>query len=385
MQEMSTLAKSPVYSDEANYDIVGHEDESALNSNLMIVQVQGVSKSLNLGNSRIMADISNNGDVEKPAKLLKLDNDSIPVSSNLAHPFESFKSFKVKRVLKENPENRVVVVEGSFSENNSEGPTSVVVLEKTHFTENEVHGILAEDTAVECLFNNDVYYNLLCHPPIQLNGIKATVIHPATQKHIEKYSTRKSFLIEETSLVYQSVTLAHIRESKFDLQWVYNILEHMKEADRIVYEDLDPDCGFILLPDLKWDCRTTANLYLTGIICKRDIKSLRDLTTEHLPLLKNLLEKGSAAITKKYSLEKSQQRIYIHYQPSYYHLHVHFTSLQFTPPGCNVERAHLLATVIRNIELNSSYYQDTPLDFLAFEGDPLLKKYHQYLSSNEDH
>lgn len=39
------------------------------------------------------------------------------------------------------------------------------------------------------------------------------------------------------------------------------------------------------------------------------------------------------AITGKYGLEKSQQRIYLHYQPSFYHLHVHFTSLQFTPPG----------------------------------------------------
>jgi hypothetical protein len=26
------------------------------------------------------------------------------------------------------------------------------------------------------------------------------------------------------------------------------MLEHNKEADRIVYEDFDPDCGFILLP-----------------------------------------------------------------------------------------------------------------------------------------
>lgn len=73
---------------------------------------------------------------------------------------------------------------------------------------------------------------------------------------------------------------------------MYNILEHKKEADRIVYEDLDPVNGFILLPDLKWDCRTVTNLYLTGIVCHRGIKSLRDLTPEHLPLLRNILEKG---------------------------------------------------------------------------------------------
>ena len=85
-------------------------------------------------------------------------------------------------------------------------------------------------------------------------------------------------------------------------QWVYNILEHKKEADRIVYEDLDPDCGFILLPDLKWDCRTTANLYLTGIVCKKGIKSLRDLSAEHLPLLKNIFEKGSVIPSTIYIL-----------------------------------------------------------------------------------
>ncbi len=82
------------------------------------------------------------------------------------------------------------------------------------------------------------------------------------------------------------------------LQWVYNILGHKKEADRIVYEDSDPENGFILLPDLKWDCRTNANLYLTGIVCQKGIKSLRDLSSKHLSLLKNILEKGSVCKSK---------------------------------------------------------------------------------------
>lgn len=154
---------------------------------------------------------------ESPPKLCKLDNNE-SVSSHL---FKSFDGFKVKRILKENPESRLIVVEGSFSRDTSaesDSPTSVVVLEKTHFTEDEVNSVLTKSTTVACLFNNDIYYNLLCHPPIHLNGIKATVIHPATEKHIEKYSSRKSFLIEETSLIYCSVTLPHINESKFDLQ-----------------------------------------------------------------------------------------------------------------------------------------------------------------------
>nr|CAG4649350.1 EOG090X06NK [Scapholeberis mucronata] len=314
-----------------------------------------------------MSDNSTNESVEKESKRLKLDSYN-PGDKSVS--FESFKEFKVKRVLKESPENRVVVVEGSFGHetNPTDCSSTVVILEKTHFTENEIEGILKDDTELKCLFNNDIYYNYLCYPPTQLNGVKATVIHPATEKHIEKYSSKEYFIIEETPIVYKSVTLPHIEESKFDLQWVYNILQHKKEADRIIFEDTDPESGFILLPDLKWDCRTISNLYLTGIVLKKDIKSLRDLTAEHLPLLRNLLHKGSEAISEKYGLSKSKQRIYLHYQPSFYHLHVHFTSLQFTPPGCSVERAHLLSTVIRNIELKGSYYQESILDFLAFEG-----------------
>jgi hypothetical protein len=34
---------------------------------------------------------------------------------------------------------------------------------------------------------------------------------------------------------------------------VYNILDGVKEADRVVHLDKDPETGFVLVPDLKWD------------------------------------------------------------------------------------------------------------------------------------
>ena len=158
------------------------------------------------------------------------------------------------------------------------------------------------------------------------------------------------------------------------------------------------------MPDLKWDCKTITNLYLTAIVNKQGLKSLRDLTAEHLPLLRNILEKGSVsnylmlpqlllhsffeyqvAISEKYGLPKSQLRIFLHYQPSYYHLHVHFTSLHFIPAGCSTERAHLLSTVINNLALSSSYYQTTTLNFVAFEGDHLLQKLQSYGNGFQGH
>lgn len=76
------------------------------------------------------------------------------------------------------------------------------------------------------------------------------------------------------------------------IQWVYNILERKSEAERIVCEDTDPINGFTLVPDLKWDGTTLETLYLLAIARVHDIKSIRDLNETHLPLLKNIQEKG---------------------------------------------------------------------------------------------
>lgn len=73
---------------------------------------------------------------------------------------------------------------------------------------------------------------------------------------------------------------------------MYNILEKKQEADRIVFEDPDPETGFILLPDMKWDRKDMNSLYLVAIVHKHGIKSLRDLNGDTLPLLKNILHKG---------------------------------------------------------------------------------------------
>lgn len=158
-------------------------------------------------------------------------------------------------------------------------------------------------------------------------------------------------------------------------KWVYNILDHRSETERIVFEDTCPRNGFILLPDLKWDGRTRETLYLQAIVRRRDIRSLRDLSAADLPLLRNILHSGSAAITERYGLAVEQQRIYLHYQPSYYHLHVHFTYVQHEAPGIRCERAHLLRTVINNLELLDDYYRRATLIFTVVRQNKLYAIY----------
>lgn len=80
--------------------------------------------------------------------------------------------------------------------------------------------------------------------------------------------------------------------ANYFLQWVYNILNKDEEADKIIFEDTCPNSGFILLPDMKWDGKDMNALYLQAIVHRRNIRSIRDLDQRHLPLLKNILEKG---------------------------------------------------------------------------------------------
>ncbi|NXX84633.1 DCPS diphosphatase, partial [Urocolius indicus] len=160
-------------------------------------------------------------------------------------------------------------------------------------------------------------------------------------------------------------------------QWVYNILEKKAEADRIIHENPDPRDGFVLLPDFKWNQNQLDDLYLIALVHRRDIKSLRDLGAEHLPLLRNILQEGTDAVRKRFGVAASQLRIYLHYQPSYYHLHVHFTALAYDAPGCSVERAHLLADVIDNLTLDPLYYQKQALSFPLRADEALLKRFQE--------
>lgn len=78
------------------------------------------------------------------------------------------------------------------------------------------------------------------------------------------------------------------------------------------------------------------------------------------------------AILQRYQVAGDRLRVYLHYLPSYYHLHVHFTALGFEAPGAGVERAHLLAEVIENLEQDPEHYGRRTLTFALRADDPLL-------------
>ena len=79
---------------------------------------------------------------------------------------------------------------------------------------------------------------------------------------------------------------------------MYNILNGNAEADRVIHNDTDPSIGFVLLPDMKWDQKDVESLYMLAIVRRKDVTCMRELNAEHLPLLKNLLQKGKVSVSQ---------------------------------------------------------------------------------------
>jgi m7GpppX diphosphatase len=265
------------------------------------------------------------------------------------------KNFIFEKLLSEDVKAHRVFLLGKFK-NDNENP-AILKLEKTHFTKENLHNINSFLEKESVLDHNDIYTWLTSNisGSFQDPQLRIQIIYPATPLHIKKYSEQPRVIINETPEQYKSVVLPYINSLPPErTAWVENILEGRQEAESLIFNDKDPETGFIIVPDSKWD-RTLNTLYVQCIVRKRGIHSVRDLRREHLPLLKKVYETALTLVPKVYSteaekIEANQLKIYFHYQPSYYHLHIHITHI-------NVEGVGLyLRDVIDNITMDDQFY-----------------------------
>jgi len=286
--------------------------------------------------------------------------------------FENFDNFKFKEILNSDVARKSIFI---LFEHNISKSQAILICDKHGFEENEnLINEWASGASLRLLTSNDIYGNYELLLPQKFNEIKSTFIYPATEKHIEKYRRQEFFLLQETPKDYNEITLEYIKESQMNLTWVYNFLEKKSEAERIIFEDSDAQVGFLLAPDLKWNGENVDELYLQAVVKRRDLHSIRDLTNEELPLLENIRDKVRKVVLEKYGLKKNQLKMYFHYQPSYYHLHVHINNIKYDAPGLSYTSV-LLDNVISNIQIMSDFYRKTTLSFIRKANDPLFKKY----------
>jgi m7GpppX diphosphatase len=150
--------------------------------------------------------------------------------------------------------------------------------------------------------------------------------------------------------------------------WIYNVLEGKKETELRVFENehfmLQKDWKFNEGDDLK-------SLYCLAITKRRDLHTIRDLTAADLPMLKSILAESIPAMTAMFKVPACQITAYFHYQPTYYHMHVHFVHVEKVFPSS--KNCVDLATVIFNLELSGDYYQKAPLSYKVGNLHPLYE------------
>ena len=150
-------------------------------------------------------------------------------------------------VLNEKRTQKAVFLQGKFPENPE--ADAVIILEQKPFdvSPKALSGLLSVETELSVDMNNDIYSTYNAIPARGICGLKATLIYPASKKHINKYKKQDIFAITETGEDYQQITLPYLEKqfsnNVFNIQWVYNILDH-----RVAYSVYDVSVTTKLIP-----------------------------------------------------------------------------------------------------------------------------------------
>ncbi|KIW60658.1 hypothetical protein PV05_00858 [Exophiala xenobiotica] len=192
----------------------------------------------------------------------------------------------------------------------------------------------------------------------QIADLKLNLIYPCTPKHIQKYSAQRVRMVTETPEIYSKHINPYIASQRAAgrLDWVFNILEGRTEQEDVIARcdwGSHSNSGFLLLPDLNWDRKTVQGMHLLALVQRRDIWSLRDLKKKHVPWLKAVRDQIVTAATKVFpgEIEADEVKCYIHYQPTYYHFHIHAVHVMLEAGTTqSVGKAFGLGNIISQLE-----------------------------------
>ncbi|KAF3291390.1 hypothetical protein TWF970_000604 [Orbilia oligospora] len=313
---------------------------------------------------------------------------------------DDLRAFKFERILNQDTGRKTLNLLGTIK-----GLPAIITAEKTAFNTTSPSTFVSPEEgllSLNLLQKNDIYHwfmGTISQSATSNAAAKVNLIYPCTDVHIKKYSAQQLHMVVETPEIYEKYVKKYITQKTEGgrLNWVYNILDHKAESEKIVYEDEDKEVGFILLPDLKWDLVTMTSLYLSVIVHRTDIRSIRDFTPAHIPFLSSLRHKVLTAVSSKYSLPGDLLKIYVHYQPSYYHFHVHVVHISHDMgASATVGKAILLDEVIQVLKLMEKLpssagsgseivgYKDLEMTYVLGEEHDLWKKIFEPLGKGEE-
>ena len=202
-------------------------------------------------------------------------------------------------------------------------------------------------------------------------------------------------LVPETPQAYAKAAVCAFIEQEVrrpSKQWIANIIAGEQESDQVIVRTDE----FVLLPDTErvnryWRNQATeprpkassarhpptgkgatmkAPLNWLAIVQDFGIRTLRDLRGSHVPMLRRMLEGCMAAVEKHTSRPRGQVMAYVHYPPSVYQLHVHFSYPYGQYCHRDAYRMHSLEGIINNLEIDPEYYVKATLHLAMYRQSP---------------
>lgn len=213
-------------------------------------------------------------------------------------------------------------------------------------------------------------------------------------------------LVPETAKMYSQPSVAAFIEQEVkrpSKQWITSIISGDQEKDQVILRTDD----FVLLPDTErvnryWRTQSLegapasiqgyrngrhlsnespvpaamvgpgrqtsrhthpSKMTLNWLCIAHDlqIRTLRDLRGEHVAMLKQMLEMSMQAIQAHTGIAREQVMAYVHYPPSVYQLHVHFSYPYGQYCHRDAYRVHSLGTIISNLEIDPEFYSKATL------------------------
>jgi m7GpppX diphosphatase len=144
--------------------------------------------------------------------------------------------------------------------------------------------------------------------------------------------------------------------SKRDIEkdrWIYNIIDGTSEQDSVLHRDM----LCVVNPTYIWDGKNLDKLHILCLPTDLTLRSIRSLTSEHIPLLEHMKKVTLNVIKEKYGINECHIKMFFHYEPSTYHLHIHFVNVAHHDARSSVEYSHELNNVIFNLSICPDYYQ----------------------------
>uniref|UniRef100_A0A6C0IR60 HIT domain-containing protein n=1 Tax=viral metagenome TaxID=1070528 RepID=A0A6C0IR60_9ZZZZ len=141
-------------------------------------------------------------------------------------------------------------------------------------------------------------------------------------------------------------------------QWIYNIIRGTDEQDKVLYRN----SLCVVIPTYTWDTKNVDKLHMLVTPTDTSLRSIRDLNVSHINLLKHMKIIGLVCIEENYGLEECNLKMFFHYDPSTYHLHIHFINVNYIECFSSIEYSHDLDLVIFNLGIDTDYYKKVLLN-----------------------